>query len=480
MSDIFERVKHYCMQNDLIRRGDKVLLAVSGGPDSIALLHVLHGMRKAMSFEIAVAHLEHGLRGESSVGDQLFVKKTAQNLMVDFYTKNISVADERARDESLEEAARRVRYRFLLDVLKKTGFHKVATGHTIDDNIETIIYRMATGTGPAGFTGIFPQNTFVIHPVLGCTKDEILFFLDKNEHRFRVDVTNSDTKILRNKIRHDIVPMLSDININYKTHILNLSGIIREEDEILDKITENCLKTLVIEESKNRVLIDYERFFSLKKALKRRIVLKLVRKLNSCDIDQFSGKNYFSFKSTDHVACSQIKGNKILYQNKDLVIRKEYGGLLFQKRVVNEVKKKYLYHIKSDSERIVISEIKREILFSRKESTSQFEDNRLYFDLDKVEFPVLIRSRRNGDRIRLKNLGVKKLKTIFINEKVPPGMRDEVPIVEINGEITGIFSTYYGRQNRVAEGYMITECTRKILICDLSRISQRSNDKKAD
>ena len=94
MNDIIERVKEYCLQNDLIRRGDRVLLAVSGGPDSIALLHVLHSLRKYMSFEIAVAHLEHGLRGKSSVGDQIFVKKTAKNLMVDFYTKNISVADK--------------------------------------------------------------------------------------------------------------------------------------------------------------------------------------------------------------------------------------------------------------------------------------------------------------------------------------------------------------------------------------------------
>jgi tRNA(Ile)-lysidine synthase len=471
MSDIIERVKQYCLLNDLIRRGDRVLIAVSGGPDSIALLHILCVLRKYMSFEIAVAHLEHGLRGGSSVEDQIFVKKTAKNLFIDFYTENISVADERAHDESLEEAARRIRYRFLLDVLKKTGFQKVATGHTIDDNIETIIYRMITGTGPAGFTGIFPQSTFIIHPLLDCTKDEIHLFLEKHGYRFRVDLTNRDKKILRNKIRHDIVPLLSNINNKYKTHILNLTGIIRDEDEILDKITDRSLKTLVLEESENGVMIDYQRFFSLQRALKRRIVLKIVGKLILYDSDQFSGKNYLSFKSTDHVASNPVNGNKILFINKDLVIRKEYGSLLFQKRVVNEVKKKYLYHVKSGRERIEISQIKREILFSQKESVSQFEDNRLYFDLDKVNFPILVRNRRDGDRIRVKNLGVKKLKTIFINDKVSPGKRDEVPVVEINGEIAGIFSTYYGRLNRVAEGYMITESTRKILICDLSRIS---------
>jgi tRNA(Ile)-lysidine synthase len=450
--------------------GDRVLVAVSGGPDSIALLHIMCAIKDIFNLEIAAAHLEHGLRGDSSVRDMDFVKKAADKLEVEFYSKCVKVADEKAGDESLEEAARRVRYRFLMDVLQKKGFNKVATGHTFDDNIETIIYRLITGTGSSGFTGILPQNQCVIHPLLGCSKEEILHFLNRKGYKYRIDETNSDTRIPRNKIRHEVVPLLSDINMKFKQHIMNLSVILRGENEILEEITKNHLESLIIEESKNKVSIDYKRFFPLNRAIKRRIVLALIRKLTGQDNYQFLNVNYLSFEVIDDLAGGPIKGNKILYQNKHVVICKEYERLIFQKRVVNDVKKKYLYHVKCVGEKVVLREIGREVEFSVEEDVIKFEENKLHFDLDKVEFPILIRNRRNGDSIRLKNLGRKKLKTIFINDKVPPGKRDEVPVVVINDEIAGIFSTYYGKQNRVAESYMISELTRNILICELSRI----------
>ena len=178
------------------------------------------------------------------------------------------------------------------------------------------------------------------------------------------------------------------------------------------------------------------------------------------------------FKVIDNLARRMINGNKIYYQNNNVTIRKEYRSLIFQKRVVDDIKKKYLYHVDFNHKKIIIREIGREVDFSVRDSVSRFEDNKLYLDLDKVRFPILIRSRKSGDHIRLRNLGVKKLKTIFINDKVPRDRRDKVPNIVINDEIAGIFSIYYGKKNRIAEGYMISESTRKILICELSGISQ--------
>jgi tRNA(Ile)-lysidine synthase len=468
MSDIIEHVLRYCRHNELLKAGDRVLVAVSGGPDSIALLHIMCAIKSSITFELSTAHLEHGLRGESSVRDMEFVKKVADKLGIVFYSRSTKVANEKASDESFEEAARRVRYQFLLDILQKTGFNKVATGHTFDDNIETIIYRLITGTGPSGFTGILPQNQCVIHPLLGCSKEEILFFLRSEGYKYRIDETNSDTRIPRNKIRHEILPLLSDINIKFKQHITNLSVILREENDILEEIAENQLLSLIIEESKNKISIDYERFSDLNGAIKRRVVLALLRKLTDQDCYQYSAANYLAFDVIDDLTGGLINGNKILYQNKSIIIRKEYGNLIFQKRVVDDAKKKYLYHVKRIGEKIVLREIGRQIKISVEESVNQFEENKLYFDLDKVEFPILIRNRTNGDSIRLRNLGQKKLKTIFINDKVPPSKRDEIPVVVINDEIAGIFSTYCGKKNRVAENFMISELTSKILICDLS------------
>ncbi|MCK5569565.1 MAG: tRNA lysidine(34) synthetase TilS, partial [Spirochaetes bacterium] len=293
MKNILEQVKSFCQENNLINHGDKILLAVSGGPDSTALLYTMFALKNEFSIKIAVAHIEHGLRGESSLRDQLFVKKIAENLKVDFYNKNVNVTEARKPGESIEEACRRVRYHFFFDTLQRFGFDKIATGHTLDDNIETIIYRFLSGTGPSGITGIHPKNACIVHPLLGCTKEEIVDYLKREKLNYRTDETNIDTSIIRNKIRLKIVPQLESVNFNFKSHILNLMNIIKNENEILDKLTESMISSMIVEEARDIITIKYGKFFYLHKAIKRRVVITLVRKLT--DSDSFIKKNYVSF-----------------------------------------------------------------------------------------------------------------------------------------------------------------------------------------
>ena len=464
MKNILEQVKSFCQENNLINHGDKILLAVSGGPDSTALLYTMFALKNEFSIKIAVAHIEHGLRGESSLRDQLFVKKIAENLKVDFYNKNVNVTEARKSGESIEEACRRVRYHFFFDTLQRFGFDKIATGHTLDDNIETIIYRFLSGTGPSGITGIHPKNACIVHPLLGCTKEEIVDYLKREKLNYRTDETNIDTSIIRNKIRLKIVPQLESVNFNFKSHILNLMNIIKNENEILDELTESMISSMIVEEARDIITIKYGKFFCLHKAIKRRVVITLVRKLT--DSDSFIKKNYVSFKTVDNIACNNIVGNKVLYCNDLFMIKKEYDNLMFQKNVVKPVNKKYLYHV-SDIKEVFIKEIEKKVIFSIEENISFFEFNKLYFDFNKLIFPLIIRNRIDGDRIRLRNLGTKKLKTIFINDKVTGNQRETVPLLVFKDEIIGIFSSFYGKKNRTAENYMITSQTRRILVCEL-------------
>lgn len=464
MNSFLKQVKSFCQENNLINPGDKILLAVSGGPDSTALLYAMFALKNVFSIKITVAHLEHGLRGESSLGDQLFVKKIAENLEVDFYSKNVNVIDARKSGESIEEACRRVRYHFFFDTLQRFGFDKIATGHTLDDNIETIIYRFLSGTGPSGIAGIHPKNACIIHPLLGCKKEEIVDYLKREKLDSRTDETNIDTAIIRNKIRLEIVPRLKSVNANFKSHILNLGNIIKNENEFLTNLTESIISSMVVKEAEDIIIIKYDKFFSLHKAIKRRIVILLVKKLT--DSDSFIKKNYVSFKTVDNISINDIIGNKILYCNDLFMIKKEYDNLIFQKSVVKPVNKKYLYNVNSIKE-ITIEEIEKKVVFSIEENISFFELNKLYFDFDKLVFPLTIRNRKDGDRIRLLNLGTKKLKTIFINDRVPGEQRQTVPIVAAKNEIIGIFSSFYGKKNRTAENYMIASQTRRVLVCEL-------------
>jgi len=458
--NIVSRVKYFCQGNHLLNRGDKILLAVSGGSDSIALLYIMNALRTELSLKIAVAHLEHGLRPDESARDQLYVEKICRNLQIDFYTKNVNVAAERNKDESPEEAARRVRYQYFYSTIDRIGFDKIATGHTLDDNIETIIFRLISGAGPVGFAGIQPKNGKVIHPLLGIMKEDTIQYLNHVKVSFRIDKTNFDNTISRNKIRNEVMPLLQSINNKFKQHILNLSKIIREEDAIIDKEVKNILGSLILKNGKGEITVDFEKFIQLNNALKRRIAILIIRGLTTRN-------TYIPFNIVEYLAKCEPGANKVLYYNDLFSIRKEYNNLIFEKRVVYRNNKKYLYIVNSLKDSVSVKEIKKDIKFTQKDCVSIYEKNKLYFDFDKIIFPIIIRNRRNGDRITLQNLGTKKLKTIFINDKVPTALRETVPILECNNEIVGIFCSFYSRLNRVAEKYRITELTSKILVCEL-------------
>lgn len=465
-----DQVKTYCLEHSLIRPEDRILLAVSGGPDSVALLHIFNSMKKEMKIDISVAHLEHGMRKENSTRDQAFVRRLARELKIDFYTKSVKVSMERRGRESLEEAARRIRYEYLFEIMKSIGYSKIATGHSLDDNIETILYRLVSGTGPQGLFGMLSKTKSIIHPLLELTKKQILSYLDENGFKYRIDHTNFNTDIVRNRIRHELIPVLVSINPKSKEHILNLTKILQEENNIIDALVDQKLRLLLLEEHENRIKIDYKEFFGITQALRRRVLIKIVDSIFSND--GFSKKISIPYRVLVHVCGTQASGNKTLYSNSSLIIRKEYNELIITKRVVNKNDRRYLnyrYRLDSFREKLDIREIERTLRFClcKKRQSGIYEKNKIYVDYDKVDFPLEIRSRKDGDRIELPTIGNKKVKTIFINDKVPPHMRDEVPVMATENELVGLFCFFYGRENRVARKYMISEDTRRILICEL-------------
>jgi tRNA(Ile)-lysidine synthase len=461
-----DRVKDFCLKHELITEGERILLAVSGGPDSAALLHIFQSLRPELKVKTAIVHLEHGLRGHESLSDQRFVKKLSEEFGVEFYTKNIDVKKERMRGESLEEAARRVRYLYFHCVLQEYGFDRIATGHNQDDNIETIIFRLLKGTGPSGFVGIQPKQGVIIHPLLCLRRDEIENFLSHKKITYRIDTTNFDTSIVRNKIRYKIIPTLGNIDKNYHRHILNLVKITQEENIIINEITDKVFRQLIIEESDAKITLDYSKFLSIKDGLKRRIIIKALERLTQTSSN--FRRQYVSFQMLEKLTKHEERANKFLYYNELYVIRKEYSRLIFQKRVVNGGNTKYLYKVERDKKSVYIKEIQKSITFEKKSRVQNFDAHKLYFDNDLLQFPLNVRNRRDGDRIQLKNCGTKKIKAIFVDEKVPRDLREHVPLVVSNKEIVGIFCSMYGKANRVAMDYMISEHTKSVMVCELS------------
>lgn len=461
--EIIEQVKKYCLDNRLVERGDRVLVAVSGGPDSTALLHILLKIREDLDLALSIAHFNHGLRGEDSDADQAFVEKMAKGLDIPFYTEKWTVPNQRR--VSPEESARNCRYEFLHRILRKTGYRVLATGHTSNDNIETILYRLATGTGPAGICGITPKSGWIIHPLLTIRKEQVLEFLSRHGLMYRIDSSNFDVKIPRNRIRHHVIPLLRQVNPAFEAHISTLARILMEENRVIEKLVGSKIDTMIIHKRNNSIAVDYDRFLRLEKPLRRRAVIFMLNEVTAHMLHEEKG--YLDAGVLEMLASKRVEGNKLLYSNKLVRISKEYNALIVQKSVVEKKAKGYLYNVRDFENTLYIREIGKSIRFRISHKPREFKHNSLYLDHSKLHLPITVRSRREGDRIFLRNTGTKKLKDLFIDQKVPAKIRTQVPVLESRGTILGVFCCLYGRSNRVADDVMIGAHTDRVLVCEL-------------
>jgi len=467
---ILQEIRAFCIQNQLIGGGEKILLAVSGGPDSTALLYIFHELQDEFELDLGVAHVNHGIRGANADLDQEFVQDMTSRLGLPYYSTKLRLGELREKRESPEEAARRVRYTFLFDTMKLEGFDKLATGHTLEDNIETILYRLAAGTGPGGASGIHPQIGAVIHPLLALSKKRILDYLQISSIHYRIDRTNFDWTIPRNRIRYEILPLFEKINRKYREHFGNFALIQREENMLLEGLTRSALETILESRDGSGFRLQYSKFAKLDAAMRRRIVILMYEQLADGENDM--RKTYLPFKVLDLITAGNAEGNKTIYENNSISVHKEYDSLVFKKRVVDTRVPGYLYHVNEIGSAQRIPEIGKELVFSLRDTDGIFEKegfsrNKIYFDYDKIQLPISIRCRRAGDRISLKNLGHKKIKDLFIDHKVDGISRNYVPILESNNEVIGIFCSLYGMDNRVSEEYMVTDHTVNVLVGEL-------------
>lgn len=463
--EIIQAVREYCVRNGLLSMGDRIMLAVSGGPDSVALLYILHSLAGETGLEIAVAHLEHGIRGEESLEDGKFVKEQAAKLGLTFHSRSVVLADVRRKNESLEEAARRVRYSYLVDLLLKTGFSTIATGHTLDDNIETLLFRLVTGTGPSGAQGILPRNGKVIHPLLSATRGEIIEYLSSQGIGYRTDRTNDDIRFPRNRIRRKVVPVLKEVNNSYHEHIQHFLDIVGEENRFMARAAAEALERLSVTMTDDVVSLAYAGFMALDPPLRRRVILEVKRRLFHGTGDP--GDFYIPFGALKYLSEYNGSGSRTLYRKGPLLVQLQYDTLLFKKNLVTLKDKPYLYYVEDTGGPVLIDEIQRTAVFRIRGRVETFDNSKLYFDYRKLKFPIVIRNRKEGDRICLDNLGTKKVKSVLIDGKVPRDLRDTVPIIESGGEIIGMFLERFGMANRCASCVMVTNHSDKILECEL-------------
>ena len=314
---VLETIKKY----NLIQNGDKIVLGVSGGPDSISMLDILNEIRidktNNLDFNIVVAHVNHMIREEA--GEDLeFVKNFCNKISVEFYSKSIDIQKIANNNKiGTEEAGRNARYEFFDEILEKTNSNKIAIAHNKNDKVETIIMNMLRGSGIAGLKGIEPiKNNKYIRPLIECERYEIENYCKERNIEARIDRTNFENIYTRNKIRNIIIPYIKkEFNPNIIQTMDRLSELVKEEDEYLEKLVEQKYQEMLLEEKTKEIVIDLKKFNKEEKVIKSRILLYTIARLLG------STKGIEKIHIEDVIKmCSNNIGNKYLTPNKNIKI----------------------------------------------------------------------------------------------------------------------------------------------------------------
>jgi tRNA(Ile)-lysidine synthase len=443
--------------------GETVLVGVSGGPDSVALLHSLVALAPKWSLRLVIAHLNHQLRGVTADHEAAFVRRLSASLRIpcEIGSRNVALYGTNHK-LSLQEAARIVRYTFFDEVAAKYSASKIALGHHADDNAESILMHLLRGTGPLGLAGIPPvRHGHIIRPLIALTRKRVLHFLELNGFEYVRDGSNLDTKYLRNRIRHELLPHLTGLyNRNTVCALNRLASILRDEEDFWDQEVGRAFRDLVLEHTPDRLSLMARGLYDLHPALLRRVIRHAVLSLKG------------GLRRLGHIHVEAVAR---------LIAAPSPSGRLDLPLGLRVIRDREEVNFLSDlPEQIVVFEYHipriqttfiREIGIFMELSVWDSSDvshpkgyplSTAFLDLNAVRFPLKVRNFRYGDRFRpLGMAGSQKVKTFFINQKVPRSKRPRCPIL-LSGEKIVWVGGY-----RIDDSAKVTEKTKKVLKAEL-------------
>lgn len=447
MSDLPEKVKNFIRKYELLEPGMRVVVGVSGGADSVALLSVLNEISRSFSLELHVAHLNHLLRQEAGE-DAAFVRRFARELGIPVTVGYARVSRLAAvKKMGIEDAGRWARYRFLHHVAERVNAQRIAVGHHAGDQVETVLLNILRGAGPKGLSGMPPRRGMVIRPFLDVTRKEIEEYCGARLLTWRTDASNLTTDYRRNRLRRELLPYLREkFNPGVDRAILQLAEIMGAEDAFLEELTGRILRRVLWKRGKGEAVLNLEDFLSLPPAVCRRLLRRAIREAGGSLKDlgyrhiinclEFLRKNLPGGELQLPHGVRLKKG----YDNFRVIVNGRHphpaedptkSGLQVVLQVPGETPVPALGFLFQAEVR------QRENLKGDGDIRCLFSENyQVCFDYDKMELPLTVRTRQAGDRIRPFGLnGTKKLKKLFGELRIPPEERDRVPLVTSGEEI---------------------------------------------
>lgn len=408
-----------CLLKKILKDGDAIVVGVSGGPDSMCLLSFLDVSVIGISLKIIVAHVNHNVR-DTANKDEEFVRRFALEKKYIFEKYKIDKLKG-----NFEAEARKIRYDFFESLIKKYNAKYLFTAHHGDDLIETIIMRLIRGAAFKGYRGIDfiinKEGYKLVRPLLYMTKDEILNYLKINSIDYCIDETNDLDFNTRNRIRHHILPELKKENADVHKKFLEFSGLIKNIDDFLSAYTNSVLNDIYINEELNLF-----KFNDLEDIIKQRVIEEILHKIYKNNLYIVTNKNINEIKKM----INSNKPNGSINLPNNVIIIKEYGKLRLKKDK----------SIENDIIRFENEVNYNGLIIKKIEHSNEKSNYILRINSKEVKLPLYVRTRKNGDFIEVKNLGgKKKLKNVFIDEKISKGLRESIGIlVDSNDNILWI------------------------------------------
>ncbi len=439
-----EKIRNFIDLNSLFTRKDKILLAISGGLDSVVLLHYLAGN----AYNVVAAHCNFKLRGSESDKDELFVSQFAEKLGVKLHTKTFNTLEYAEKNKlSIQIAARQLRYNWFDELIETYKYDKLAVAHHLDDNIETLFINLLRGSGLAGIKGMPFRNGKIVRPLMCVYRDEISEYSKLHKLEFREDSSNKSKKYLRNKIRLELIPALKNIVSSSNQTIANSMNYLADDNNIFSQLIEEKRNEISHFEGES-IYIPHAKLINLKplNSWVYRILKPYGFSRYVCDEicegfgEKQSGKIYFS------------DTHRLVNDRSQFIIEK-----------INSKEKQEEFEIFSEQK--IINEpinLKFEVLKNKIDFEFKRNNKIAYFDFNKLKFPLKLRRWRVGDKFKPFGLkGNKLLSDIFIDQKLSIPEKEKVWLLCSNDKILWIVGL------RASDNFRVTKSSKNILKVNL-------------
>ncbi|MGN7514026.1 MAG: tRNA lysidine(34) synthetase TilS [Allomuricauda sp.] len=429
---MFPKFKQHITNAMPFLKGQRLLLACSGGVDSVVLTHLC----VAEGMDVALAHCNFNLRGEESDGDETFVRELASKLKLEVFVKRFDTEQYAEKKRlSVQMAARELRYQWFDELLRNKGFDYVLTAHHADDSLETFLINLSRGTGIEGLSGIPEVNKKVVRPLLPFSRGEILGYAQSENHHWREDSSNVSTKYLRNKIRHNIVPNLKELHPTFLQNFLHTQHHLQQTNGMVNQHLHE-LKAELFLEGEGVIKIDIDE-------------LQKLQPLESYLYGLFKDYGFTEWNDVKNLLTA-MSGKQVFSRTHQLLKDRDH---LILSEIKNRVNETYTVYLEGDTSKLPV-----DLLFEHTETVEKQDENVIFLDKKKLNFPLVLRKWEKGDYFYPFGMqGKKKLSKFFKDEKMNLVSKEKQWLLCSGGDIVWVVG------KRADERFRVGDSTEEII-----------------